>query len=56
MVFARFRHSQGGTGCGSAHKPFRPLAQTILGGPMLQGFKGTYSANLFIVGLAYHFK
>jgi hypothetical protein len=20
----RFRHSHGGTGCGSAHKPFRP--------------------------------
>jgi opacity protein-like surface antigen len=31
-------------------------AQTVPGGPVLQGFKGTYTAHLFVVGLTYHFK
>ena len=30
-------------------------AQTVPGGPVLQGFNGTYSAHLFVLGLAYHF-
>lgn len=31
-------------------------AQTVPGGPTLQGFKATYTAHLFVIGLAYHFK